>query len=131
MTTRPLIHEAIPMEGHAMRLRATCHSCSKDFLFFELYNAAHWDDSRCPRCQAHLGIPNARRLFLATDQAAIALLSSLNQIAEREPNFTLHAEPWLQRLAAVAAATERPAIQGNSGAPPPSVLQRFRRRAAA
>lgn len=85
-----------------MRLRATCHACEKDFLFFELYNAHPADSDRCPRCQAPLGIPDVRRLMLAADQAALALFSMLEQMKDRAPGFSIQLDPWIPRLEAVA-----------------------------
>ena len=53
-----------------MRIRATCHSCRRDFLFFQLYNADPGRGDRCPHCTNHLGVIGAHRVALAADQAA-------------------------------------------------------------
>ena len=110
-----------------MRLRATCHACEKDFLFFELYNADPADSDRCPRCQTPLGIPDVRRLMLAADQAALSLFSTLEQMKDRAPGFSIQLDPWIPRLEAVAATPGREATRAGA----PSLRERLRRRVAA
>ena len=110
-----------------MRLRATCHTCDKDFLFFELYNAEPADSDRCPRCGTPLGIPDVRRLMQAADEAALALFSTLEQMKDRAPGFSIQLEPWIPRLEAVAASPAPSDVR----APSPSFRDRFRRRVAA
>lgn len=110
-----------------MRLRATCHACEKDFLFFELYNAERWHHDRCPRCHTHLGIPGVRHLMQAADDAALTLLSTLEQMKDRAPAFSIHVDPWRPRLEAIAT----PPDPDGAGLPPPSLRARLRRRTAA
>jgi hypothetical protein len=109
-----------------MRLRATCHACEKDFLFFELYNADPADSDRCPRCRTPLGIPDVRRLMLAADQAALSLFSTLEQMKDRAPGFSIQLDPWLPRLEAVASSAA-----GAARASAPGLRDRLRRRVAA
>lgn len=97
-----------------MRLRATCMTCEKDFLFFELYNGDTWNVDKCPRCGAHLGVNGLRQLARAADSALLSLRSALEQISDRDPAFKVHVEPWLSTLK--NAAHPAPVVtRGNRG----------------
>lgn len=100
-----------------MRIRATCHACGKDFLFFQLYNADAWHADKCPNCQVDLGVPNLRPLALAADRALSGLATALEQIADRSPGFALKRESVLHRLeqAADSLAEKRPLTPPKEG----------------
>jgi hypothetical protein len=40
--------------------------------------------------------------MLAADQAALALFSTLEQMKDRAPGFSIQLDPWIPRLEAVA-----------------------------
>jgi hypothetical protein len=92
----------------AVRIRATCHACERDFLFFELYNADRWHADRCPHCQTHLGVSGARQLMLAADRAGLGLVQALTELAAREPAFTVKADSVLDRIESAVSALADP-----------------------
>lgn len=109
-----------------MRIRATCDTCGRDFLFSQLYNADPWHTDKCPHCHAHLGVTNLRHLAHAADRALAGLVNVMTQIAERSPGFTLRTESVLSRLdeatAALAPVSDPPSTQDET----PSLHRRSR-----
>jgi hypothetical protein len=81
-----------------MRIRATCHACGRDFLFFQLYNADPRDSDRCPHCHTHLGVGNLRPLALEADLALSRLALRLEGLVDGTPAFTLRGDSVLEHL---------------------------------
>ena len=71
-----------------MRIRATCHACDRDFLFFELRNTGAGIADRCPNCDRLLGARGV--LAVRAEQALAVLVGSLEELARSHPNFTVH-----------------------------------------
>lgn len=76
-----------------MRIRATCHACHRDFLFFELRNTGTGVADRCPNCHRLLGTRGL--LAVRAEQALAVLTGSLEELARHHPNFTVHASSVL------------------------------------
>jgi hypothetical protein len=98
-----------------MRIRATCHSCRRDFLFFQLYNADPGRGDRCPHCTNHLGVIGAHRVALAADQAAASLATALEGFADRGPSFSVLPDSVLVRIQAAVDALSRTGAQDEPG----------------
>jgi hypothetical protein len=81
-----------------MRIRATCTSCGREFLFLQLYTAEPGHNDRCPHCNEFLGVVHVRTLALAADRALTRLVDSLEQIAVRHPAFTIERDTVLREL---------------------------------
>ena len=79
-----------------MRIRATCHACDRDFLFFELRNTGIGVADRCPNCDRPLGAQGL--LTVRAEQALAILVGSLEDLAGRHPNFTVHAGSVLRPI---------------------------------
>ena len=93
-----------------MRIRATCHACDRDFLFFELRNGGTGIVDRCPNCDRPLGVRGV--LAVRAEQALAVLVGSLEELARQDPKFTVRASsvtrPVEKALAALAAPPEEP-----------------------
>ena len=72
-----------------MRIRATCHACDRDFLFFELRNTGDGIADSCPNCGRPLGVRGL--LTVRTEQALAVLVASLEELARHNPNFSVRA----------------------------------------
>jgi hypothetical protein len=92
-----------------MRIRATCHFCSRDFLFFELRNTGGSRlADQCPNCGSVLGVRGLTAV--RTEQALAVLLESLDELTRHEPNFTVHRDSVLRPVdAALEPLTALPA----------------------
>ena len=93
-----------------MRIRATCHACDRDFLFFELRNTGAGRADGCPNCDRPLG---ARGLLaVRAEQALAVLVGSLEELARQNPNFTVRGSsvtrPVENALATLVAPPEKP-----------------------
>jgi hypothetical protein len=114
-----------------MRIGATCHTCGRDFLFFQLYNADPWQADKCPHCSVHMRLLNVRPLALAADRALASLVNALEQIAERSPGFSVDAQTVLARIEEAVDAASRPATKdGRRYLTPTLPKRRDQRRAA-
>jgi hypothetical protein len=90
-----------------MRIRATCHACNRDFLFFELRNTGTGITDRCPNCDRPLGARGV--LAVRTEQALAVLVGSLEDLCRSHPNFTVHTGSVLKPVdEALAPLTVRP-----------------------
>lgn len=93
-----------------MRIRATCHTCDRDFLFFELRNTGAGIADRCPNCDRLLGVRGV--LAVRAEQALAVLVGSLEELARQDPNFTIRASsverPIENALAALVTPSEEP-----------------------
>jgi hypothetical protein len=94
-----------------MRIRATCHSCGRDFLLFQLYNADPGRGDRCPHCSSHLGVIGAHRLARTADHAAASLATALEGLADQEPGFSVLPDSVLVRIHAAVDALSRTGAQ--------------------
>ena len=93
-----------------MRIRATCHACDRDFLFFELRNTDSGIANRCPNCDRLLG-PRGL-LAVRAEQALAVLTESLEELARHHPNFTVHARSVLGPVEnALETLTARPVAE--------------------
>jgi len=91
-----------------MRIRATCHACERDFLFYGLRKAAAGIADRCPNCDRLLG---ARGLLaVRAEQALAVLVGSLDELARHDPNFTVHPSSVLRPVENALANLGSPAI---------------------
>lgn len=96
-----------------MRIRATCHACNRDFLFFELRKAGTGAADRCPNCDQLLG--SRGLLAVRAEQALAVLVGSLEDLARQDPNFTVHAGSVLKPVEdALASITAPPAAKPGS-----------------
>lgn len=93
-----------------MRIRATCHTCDVDFLFFELRNTGTGIGDSCPNCHGPLGVRGL--LAIRAEQALAVLVRSLEELGRQDPNFTVRAssvtQPVENALATLAAPPEDP-----------------------
>jgi hypothetical protein len=93
-----------------MRIRATCHACDRDFLFFELRNTGTGIAERCPNCDRLLGARGV--LAVRAEQALAVLVGSLEDLGRSHPNFTVHTGSVLKPVDdALATLTARPAAE--------------------
>ena len=93
-----------------MRIRATCHACDRDFLFFELRNTGAGIADRCPNCDRLLGARGV--LAVRAEQALAVLVGSLEDLGRSHPNFTVHTGSVLKPVdEALATLTARPAAE--------------------
>jgi hypothetical protein len=95
-----------------MRIRATCHACNRDFLFFELRHGDPSTTDRCPNCQRPLGVRGVQAV--RAEQALAILVHSLEELARRDPNFTVRKSTVLapiEEALAPLAASEHPAAR--------------------
>jgi hypothetical protein len=81
-----------------MRIRATCHRCSKDFLFLEVYNTTRHAADRCPSCGTHLGVAGLGALLQRIEASATALDRGLRELDDREPAMTIHDDDLARQL---------------------------------
>lgn len=79
-----------------MRIRATCHACDREFLFFELRKVGTGVSDRCPNCHAPLGVQGL--LAVRAEQAMAILVGSFDDLAGHQPNFTVHAGSVLRPI---------------------------------
>jgi hypothetical protein len=91
-----------------VRIRATCNTCGRDFLFFQLYVADTDQEGRCPHCQTHLRVSGARHLALFAERSAATLLRALEDLASREPGFTVQRSSVLDPIEAALQALSAP-----------------------
>lgn len=93
-----------------MRIRATCHACDRDFLFFELRNTGEGIVDSCPNCNRPLGVRGL--LTVRAEQALAVLVASLEELARHQPNFTIRASsvtrPVENALADLVAPPQEP-----------------------
>ena len=93
-----------------MRIRATCHACSRDFLFFELRNTGAGITDRCPNCDRPLGARGI--LAVRAEQALAVLVGSLEDLGRSHPNFTVQPGSVLRPVdEALEGLTARPAAE--------------------
>ena len=91
-----------------MRIRATCHACDRDFLFFELRNTGAGIADRCPNCDRPLGARGV--LAVRAEQALAVLVGALEDLGRGNPNFTVHSTSVLKPVDdALATLAARPA----------------------
>jgi hypothetical protein len=95
-----------------MRIRATCHACNRDFLFFQLRHGDPWTTDRCPHCDRPLGVRGV--LAVRAEQALAVFIHSLEELGRHHPDFTVREtsvlapiEDALEPLTASPAASER------------------------
>ena len=93
-----------------MRIRATCHACDQDFLFFELRSIGAGMADCCPNCDRPLGVRGV--LAVRAEQALAVLVGSLEELARHDPNFTVRASsvtrPVEIALTTLVAPSEEP-----------------------
>jgi hypothetical protein len=116
-----------------VRIRATCHACERDFLFFQLYNATdQWHADRCPHCNRHLGINGLSRLAVAADRTAANLVAVLTEIADRDRAFTVKPDSVVARIDEITATlAASPAERATQTSPAPPERRMWPRRRAA
>jgi ribosomal protein L34E len=85
-----------PERKKEMRIRATCHACDRDFLFFELRNVGSGVADRCPNCDRPLGVQGLRAV--RAEQAMAILVGALDDLADHHPEFTVHADSVLRPI---------------------------------
>lgn len=89
-----------------MRIRATCHACDRDFLFFELRNVGSGVADRCPNCSRPLGVQGL--LAVRAEQAMAILVAALDDLADHHPDFTVQADSVLRPIEAVLTPLAAP-----------------------
>jgi hypothetical protein len=98
-----------------MRIRATCRACERDFLFYELRNAARGVPDHCPNCGRLLGVRGL--LAVRAEQALAVLVGSLEELARHDPNFTVHAGSVLRPVENAVADLAAPPVDDSADSP--------------
>ena len=98
-----------------MRIAATCERCGREFLLFQLYTASPFTADRCPHCSVHLGIVRVAPLAASADEALVALVRSLQEMAARNPGFRLDPQTVLEPVTEALEGISRRDTQAEIG----------------